>query len=57
MPKGTAYLLKISPYRKGKEILVATDLPSAIRGCDTYARTKVLTGNVALGCVCACAGH
>ncbi|KAH9898317.1 P-loop containing nucleoside triphosphate hydrolase protein [Cubamyces lactineus] len=49
MPRGTAYMLKISPYRKSKKILSATDLAGAIRGCDTYARTKVLTGNVALG--------
>ncbi|OSD03148.1 P-loop containing nucleoside triphosphate hydrolase protein [Trametes coccinea BRFM310] len=49
MPKGTAYMLKISPFRKSKHILSAGTLAEAIRGCDTYAQTKVLSGNVALG--------
>ena len=51
MDGGTAYMLKISPYGRSKEILSAADLESAIHGCDTYVRTKVLTGNLALGYV------
>ncbi|CDO71637.1 hypothetical protein BN946_scf184911.g107 [Trametes cinnabarina] len=49
MPKSTAYILKISPFRKSKKILSAGTLAEAIRGCDTYAQTKVLSGSVALG--------
>ncbi|KAI8990514.1 P-loop containing nucleoside triphosphate hydrolase protein [Trametes punicea] len=49
MPRATAYILKISPFRKSKKIISAGTLAEAIRGCDTYAQTKVLSGNVALG--------
>ncbi|KAI0361525.1 P-loop containing nucleoside triphosphate hydrolase protein [Trametes cingulata] len=49
MPRGTAYMLKISPFRRSKQILSAKSLAEAIRGCDTYAQNKVLRGSVALG--------
>lgn len=44
-------MLKISPFRRSKKILSAQTLAEAIRGCDTYAQSKVLPGQVALGCV------
>ncbi|KAL1951850.1 hypothetical protein VTO73DRAFT_999 [Trametes versicolor] len=49
MTRGTAYMLKISPFRRSKKILSAQTLAEAIRGCDTYAQSKVLPGQVALG--------
>ncbi|KAH9858111.1 P-loop containing nucleoside triphosphate hydrolase protein [Lenzites betulinus] len=49
LPRGTAYILKISPFRKCKRLLSAETLAEAIRGCDTYAHSKVLPGKLALG--------
>lgn len=49
MPRGTAYMLKISPFRRSKKILTAATLADAIRGCDTYAQKEVLRGTLALG--------
>lgn len=49
LTRGTAYMLKISPYRRSKKILSAQTLAEAIRDCDTYAQSKVLPGQVALG--------
>ena len=51
LPKGTAFILKISPFRKSKKILSAATLAEAIRGCDTYAQNKIVPGNVGLGYV------
>ena len=42
-------MLRISPYRKNKQILKAATLADAIRGCDTYAQKEILPGTVALG--------
>ncbi|KAI0639485.1 P-loop containing nucleoside triphosphate hydrolase protein [Trametes polyzona] len=49
LPRGTAFMLGISPYRRSELILSAQTLADAIRGCDTYARKRVLAGDVALG--------
>ncbi|KAL0071869.1 putative ATP-dependent helicase IRC3 [Marasmius tenuissimus] len=42
--KGTAFRLKISPFFRARHVLTAQNLPDAIRGCDTYAKTKVVHG-------------
>ncbi|KAI0825051.1 P-loop containing nucleoside triphosphate hydrolase protein [Trametes gibbosa] len=49
LPQGTAYMLKISPFRRSKRILSAEKLAEAIRGCDTYVQNKVLPGKLAVG--------
>lgn len=49
LAKPTAWILKISPYRKSKKILTAATLADAIRGCDTYAQKEVLPGKVSRG--------
>ncbi|KAH9950401.1 P-loop containing nucleoside triphosphate hydrolase protein [Amylocystis lapponica] len=47
LPMGTAFTLKISPYRRSIRILRAQTLVEAIRGCDTYATSKVVQGHMA----------
>ncbi|PIL31885.1 transporter [Ganoderma sinense ZZ0214-1] len=49
LAKPTAWILKISPYRKSKKILTAATLTDAIRGCDTYAQKEVFPGGVSRG--------
>ncbi len=49
LAKPTAWILKISPYRKSKKILTAATLADALRGCDTYAQKEVLPGSVSRG--------
>ncbi|KAM5529998.1 hypothetical protein V8D89_016337 [Ganoderma adspersum] len=49
LAKSTAWVLKISPYRKSKKILTAATLAGAIRGCDTYAQKEILPGGVSRG--------
>ncbi|KAJ7244750.1 P-loop containing nucleoside triphosphate hydrolase protein [Mycena haematopus] len=45
----TAASLKIAPFLKKRPILKAMDLGAAVRGCDTYAKSKVVLGQMALG--------
>jgi len=52
--KGTSTALKISPFRRSRSILVAKDLRDAIKGCDTFAKAKVVFGPMALGYVGPC---
>jgi hypothetical protein len=47
----TAKALKISPFRRNRHILTAMTLGDAVRGCDTYARTKVVPGPLVSGYV------
>jgi hypothetical protein len=47
----TAKALKISPFRRNRHILTAKTLSDAVRGCDTYARTKVVPGPLVSGYV------
>ncbi|KZT72830.1 P-loop containing nucleoside triphosphate hydrolase protein [Daedalea quercina L-15889] len=49
LPMATAYRLKISPYRRAKEILRARTLEEAIRGAETFVLQKVVKGQHALG--------
>ncbi|KAI0669814.1 P-loop containing nucleoside triphosphate hydrolase protein [Trametes maxima] len=49
LPTGTAYMLKISPFRRSQKILSAKTLADTIRGCDTYAEKKILKGSMARG--------
>ncbi|KAL6309906.1 P-loop containing nucleoside triphosphate hydrolase protein [Sparassis latifolia] len=49
LPMGTAFTLKISPFQRSRKILTATSLVEALRGCDTYARTKAVQGSLAMG--------
>ncbi|KAI1788749.1 P-loop containing nucleoside triphosphate hydrolase protein [Ganoderma leucocontextum] len=49
LAKPTAWILKISPFRRSKKILTAATLADAIRGCDTYAQKEVLPGGVSRG--------
>ncbi|KAI0651935.1 P-loop containing nucleoside triphosphate hydrolase protein [Trametes meyenii] len=49
LPTGTAYMLKISPFRRSQKILSAGTLADAVRGCDTYAEKKILKGSAARG--------
>lgn len=41
----------MSPYLRSRKVLQATNLGDAIKGCDTYAKTKVVLGSMALGYV------
>ncbi|KIM85139.1 hypothetical protein PILCRDRAFT_817121 [Piloderma croceum F 1598] len=47
--KGTAAAFKMSPFMRSRKILTAVNLSDAVRGCDTYAKTKVVFGPMALG--------
>ncbi|KDQ63526.1 hypothetical protein JAAARDRAFT_120193 [Jaapia argillacea MUCL 33604] len=47
--KGTAHTLKIPMFARNRKVLTAETLSDAIRGCDTYATTKVVFGPHALG--------
>ncbi len=51
LPFQTAFTLKISPYQRGRKILTAATLDEAVRGCDVYAKVKVVPGPMALGYV------
>lgn len=51
LPLRTAMMLKISPFQKARHILHATNLADAIRGCDFYAKTKVVQGPIVAGYV------
>jgi ATP-dependent helicase IRC3 len=48
--KGTAAAFKMSPFMRSRKVLTAANLGDAVRGCDTYAKTKVVFGPMALGC-------
>ncbi|KAJ7103579.1 P-loop containing nucleoside triphosphate hydrolase protein [Mycena belliarum] len=48
----TAAALKIGPFLRSRQILTANDLSDAVRGCDTYAKAKVVFGQMALGYAC-----
>jgi hypothetical protein len=50
MDKSTAFALKVSPYMRSRKILTAHNLNDAVRGCDTFAKAKVVFGSMALGC-------
>lgn len=51
LDRTTAMAFKMSPYLRSRKVLQATNLGEAIRGCDTYAKTKVVLGSMALGYV------
>ncbi|KAF8577888.1 P-loop containing nucleoside triphosphate hydrolase protein [Ramaria rubella] len=47
---GTAFgKARFNPYRRSRRILTAQNLGDAIRGCDTYAKEKVVFGPLAMG--------
>lgn len=48
----TAKALKTSPFQRNRKILTALNLEDALKGADTYAKTKVVQGPFALGLVC-----
>ena len=47
--KETAAAFKMSPFMRSRKILTAASLSDAVRGCDTYAKAKVVFGPMALG--------
>ncbi|KAF9270115.1 P-loop containing nucleoside triphosphate hydrolase protein [Marasmius fiardii PR-910] len=47
MDKGTAFRLKISPFFRTRHVLTSQNLSDAIKGCDTYAKAKVVRGPLA----------
>lgn len=49
MHQGTANALKMSPFARSRKIMTATTLDEAMKGCDTYATSKVVFGPMALG--------
>jgi ATP-dependent helicase IRC3 len=49
LQKETAATFKMSPFMRSRKILTAANLSDAVRGCDTYAKTKVVFGPMALG--------
>jgi hypothetical protein len=49
LDKGTACALRISPFMRRRKVLTAENLSDAVRGCDTYAKSKVVFGPMALG--------
>jgi ATP-dependent helicase IRC3 len=54
--KGTAAAFKMSPFMRSRKVLTAVNLSDAVRGCDTYAKTKVVFGPMALGSEFSCSG-
>lgn len=50
----TAKVLKTSPFQRNRKILTALSLEEAVKGADTYAKTKVLSGPFVLGSVRLC---
>ncbi|KAJ3857816.1 P-loop containing nucleoside triphosphate hydrolase protein [Lentinula lateritia] len=49
LDRATAADLKVSPFLRSRRILQSEDLSEAIKGCDTYAKTKVVFGPMAIG--------
>ncbi|KAJ3479603.1 hypothetical protein NLI96_g8938 [Meripilus lineatus] len=49
MPFKTAFTLGVSPYRQNRNVLTARTLDEAVRGCDNFAKNKVVPGPMALG--------
>jgi len=49
VPMATAFMLKISPYQRSREVLRAQTLAEAIRGADTFAVQSVVKGPHATG--------
>uniref|UniRef100_A0A0W0F5M0 P-loop containing nucleoside triphosphate hydrolase protein n=1 Tax=Moniliophthora roreri TaxID=221103 RepID=A0A0W0F5M0_MONRR len=49
MDRATAAGLKVSPYLRTRNVLTAQSLEDAVKGCDTYAKSKVVRGPMALG--------
>ncbi|KAJ3908588.1 P-loop containing nucleoside triphosphate hydrolase protein [Lentinula edodes] len=49
LDRATAAGLKVSPFLRSRRILQSEDLSEAIKGCDTYAKTKVVFGPMAIG--------
>ncbi|EEB87480.1 hypothetical protein MPER_15156, partial [Moniliophthora perniciosa FA553] len=41
MDRATAAGLKVSPYLRTRAVLTAQSLEDAVKGCDTYAKSKV----------------
>jgi ATP-dependent helicase IRC3 len=54
MHRKTASSLKVYPFMRSRKVLSAKTLSDAVRGCDTYARSKVVFGPMAIGCVLPC---
>ncbi|KZP10559.1 P-loop containing nucleoside triphosphate hydrolase protein [Athelia psychrophila] len=49
LDRATAAAFKMSPFLRSRKVLTAANLSDAVRGCDTYAKTKVIVGSMALG--------
>ncbi|KAK7059006.1 putative ATP-dependent helicase IRC3 [Paramarasmius palmivorus] len=49
LDKATAIGLKVSPFLRNRHVLKAHTLTEAIKGCDTYAKLKVVRGPMSLG--------
>lgn len=49
LDKVTAATLKLSPFMRSRKVLTAATLNDAVRGCDTYATSKVIRGPMSLG--------
>ncbi|KAJ3734791.1 P-loop containing nucleoside triphosphate hydrolase protein [Lentinula guzmanii] len=49
LDRATAASLKVSPFLRKRRILQSEDLSEAIKGCDTYAKTKVVFGPMVVG--------
>jgi len=48
---GAAKAFKPSVFRRSRRILTAANLSDAVRGCDTYAKEKVMRGPMIQGSV------
>ncbi|KIK70935.1 hypothetical protein GYMLUDRAFT_185101 [Collybiopsis luxurians FD-317 M1] len=49
LDRATAANMKVSPFLRSRRIVQSQDLSEVIKGCDTYAKTKVVFGPMALG--------
>lgn len=49
LDRATAAAFKMSPYLRSRKVLTAANLGDAVRGCDTYAKMKVVHGSLSLG--------
>lgn len=49
LPLHVTRTLKLSPFQRSRQILLAGTLADAVKGCDTYAKSQAAPGNMYLG--------
>jgi len=49
LPAHVTRSLKLSPFQRRKQILLAANLHDAVQGCDTHVKSQILKGSLSLG--------